>query len=379
MNWNKRFLSNLNLYIPITVILLIILGFIVIGSAVEFNNNRNVAISFLQTQFASVVLGMIIIFIIQFYDYSLLREYSSIMYIFVILMLTALLVIGNTIAGGKRWLELGPVNFQPAEITKLVVIIVLARILVEKKDKLSYLTGFIKPTIAVLLPFVLIILQNDLGTALVLLFIFVVMLYAAGANAKYMSIIFGGSFLFIVGSIAGHLYLKTPLPFIKEYQLNRLLVFVRPDLDPQGIGYNILQSKIALGSGRLWGKGLFAGTQNQLDFLPEKHTDFIFSVLGEEFGFIGVLIVLSLFIIFFWQTLKVAREARDDFGKLVVVGIAAMFFFHVLENIGMTMGVMPITGIPLPLISYGGSSMVTFLIAIGIIININIRQKKITF
>jgi rod shape determining protein RodA len=255
----------------------------------------------------------------------------------------------------------------------------LARVLADNRDDLDYLMGFIKPGIFAFIPFGLIILQNDLGTSLVLVFVFIVMLYAAGGNVKFMWIIFGGSFALIVLMILFHIWLGTPLIFLKEYQLNRLIVFINPGLDPYGIGYNILQSKIAIGSGMIFGKGLFGGTQNQLNFLPEKHTDFIFSVIGEEFGFLGILIVLALYFILFWHLINIANESRDRYGRLVVTGITAMFFFHLLQNAGMTMGIMPITGIPLPFISYGGSSMVTSLIAIGIVLNINTRKKKIMF
>ncbi len=205
------------------------------------------------------------------------------------------------------------------------------------------------------------------------------MLYAAGANTKFIIIIFGGIFLVLVLFILLHIYFGVPLPYFQDYQLNRLIVFINPGVDPYGIGYNIIQSKIAVGSGELIGKGLFAGTQNQLNFLPEKHTDFIFSVLGEEFGFIGVLVLLLLFLFLLWEILQVARQSKDRYGRLVTVGVAAMFFFHIIENVGMTMGVMPITGIPLPFISYGGTYMVISLIAIGLVININIRKKKILF
>ena len=247
------------------------------------------------------------------------------------------------------------------------------------KEKLKNLAGILKSGLYAFIPFILIILQNDLGTALVILFIYLVMLYAAGGNKKIMLLIFGGSFLLIIILLASHFLFETPLPLIKEYQLNRLIVFVNPDIDPQGAGYNILQSKIALGSGKIFGKGLFSGTQNQLNFLPEKHTDFIFSVIGEEFGFIGISVVLTLYLFLFLNMIKVAVNARDDFGKLVVTGIIAFLFFHVFQNSGMTMGVMPITGIPLPFISYGGSAMLSNMIAIGIIININVRKKKIMF
>lgn len=378
MNWKKRFWQHLNIYIPIIVLLLSLIGLIAISSAVEINKN-DVNTYFLQKQIIAVVLGFIAIIVMQFYDYSIIRDYSDIIYLITVGLLILLLVYGTQKGGGKSWIHFGPINFQPSEIAKLTVIFMLARVLDDNKDNIKYLSGILKTGIYAFIPFVLIILQNDLGTALVILFIYLIMLYTAGGNRKFMLIIFGGSLFIIVLIIAFHFWFDSPLPFLKEYQLNRLIVFVKPGVDPYGAGYNILQSKIAVGSGKLFGKGLFAGTQNQLNFLPEKHTDFIFSVLGEEFGFIGVVVVLGLYFLLFWHMLNIAVKARDDFGRLLVTGVVGLFFFHVLQNIGMTMGVMPITGIPLPFISYGGSAMLTNLIAIGLIININVRKKKIMF
>ncbi|MFO7815823.1 MAG: rod shape-determining protein RodA [Halanaerobiales bacterium] len=378
MLFNKRLFKNINIYIPIIIILLIIIGMFAIASAVEINRLDSEGSIYLKKQIIAAVIGLIIAIFIQFFDYRIFKEYYQLIFGSMIIILFMTHLYGSNIGGGRRWLDIGFINFQPSEVSKIVLILVLATIL-EHKDELNSLKDLVLPFLYFLIPFVLIVLENDLGTALVLLVILVVMLYVAGFNKKFLYGFFGGGFLTIVALISSHIYFNTPLPFLKEYQLNRLIAFVNPNIDPQGIGYNIIQSKIAIGSGRLTGKGLFGGTQNQLNFLPEKHTDFIFSVIGEEFGFIGIFIVIVLFIILFWQLFNIAFEAKDRFGKLVVSGITAMFFFHVVENIGMTMGVMPITGIPLPFISYGGTSMVTSLIAIGIVLNINIRKKKLHF
>lgn len=378
MLFNKRLFKNINIYIPIIIILLIIIGMFAIASAVEINRLDSEGSIYLKKQIIAAVIGLIIAIFIQFFDYRIFKEYYQLIFGSMIIILFMTHLYGSNIGGGRRWLDIGFINFQPSEVSKIVLILVLATIL-DHKDELNSLKDLVLPFLYFLIPFVLIVLENDLGTALVLLVILVVMLYVAGFNKKFLYGFFGGGFLTIVALISSHIYFNTPLPFLKEYQLNRLIAFVNPNIDPQGIGYNIIQSKIAIGSGRLTGKGLFGGTQNQLNFLPEKHTDFIFSVIGEEFGFIGIFIVIVLFIILFWQLFNIAFEAKDRFGKLVVSGITAMFFFHVVENIGMTMGVMPITGIPLPFISYGGTSMVTSLIAIGIVLNINIRKKKLHF
>lgn len=378
MQLNKKLFQNINIYIPITIILLIIIGMFAISSAVEINKVDSNGSIYLKKQIIAAVLGLIIAIFIQFFDYRIFKEYYQLIFGSMVIILFMTHLYGSNIAGGRRWLNIGFINFQPSEVSKIVLILVLATIL-DRKDELDSLKDLVLPFIYFFIPFVLIILENDLGTALVLLVIFVVMLYVAGFNKKFLYGFFGGGFLTILTLISSHIFFNTPLPFLKEYQLNRLIAFVNPNIDPQGIGYNIIQSKIAIGSGRLTGKGLFKGTQNQLNFLPEKHTDFIFSVIGEEFGFIGILIVIALFIILFWHLFNVALQAKDRYGKLVVTGIIAMFFFHVVENIGMTMGLMPITGIPLPFISYGGTSMVTSIIAIGIVLNINIRKKKLHF
>ena len=378
MYLNKKLFRNLNLYIPITIILLIVIGLFAISSAVEINRVDSSGIVYLKTQIIAAILGIILAIFIQFFDYRIFKEYYQLIFGSTIIILIMTLFFGSNISGGRRSIDLGFINFQPSEITKIVFILVLATILDQNKD-FDDLKELIVPFIYFLIPFSLIILENDLGTALVLLAIFIIMLFVAGVNRKFLYVIFGGGFLSVVLVITSHLFFDTPLPFLKDYQLNRLIAFINPNIDPQGIGYNIIQSKIALGSGQFTGKGLFGGTQNQLNFLPEKHTDFIFSVIGEEFGFIGAFVVIVLFFILIWQLFNIAVQAKDNYGRLVVSGIIAMFFFHIVENIGMTMGLMPITGIPLPFISYGGTSMVTSIIAIGIALNINIRKKKLHF
>ncbi|TDS32896.1 rod shape-determining protein RodA [Halanaerobium congolense] len=379
MNWNKKLLRYLNFNVPFAVILLIIIGFISISSAVEINQVDSGALRFLQKQAVSVGLGLLIIFILQAFDYRIFKEYAVLIYVFMLVLLTATLFLGRGVSGGAHWIGIGSFNLQTSELSKIMLILVLAAVIDNNSDDMGYLKGMFLPSIIAFIPFALVILQNDLGTALVLFFIYLLMLFAGGGNFKYMASVFGGGFLFIVSLITAHVFFNTPLPFLKEYQLNRLIVFINPNIDPHGSGYNIIQSIIALGSGRTFGKGLFAGTQNQLNFLPEKHTDFIFSVIGEEFGFVGTAVVISLFLFLLWQFLSIAENARDRYGYLVMIGIIAMFLFHVLENIGMTMGIMPITGIPLPFISYGGTFMLTSLTAVAIAININLRKNKLMF
>ena len=377
MHWNKKLLKHINIYIPILVLSLIIIGLFVISSATGMADGNHQP--FIRTQIAAVVLGIILIILLLFVDYRIFKDYDIIIYALTIIMLGFIFVLGITVSGGRRWLSIGPVNFQPSEVSKIFMILFLASYLDRNRKNLESLKDLFKSLLFIFPPFILIILQNDLGTALVLMFIFVVMYYAAGGKSKHILLVFGGGFLIVVLIITSHVIFETPLPFLQQYQLNRLIAFVNPNIDPFGIGYNIIQSKIAIGSGLLTGRGFLSGPQTQLNFLPEKHTDFIFAVLGEEFGFIGVAVVLIIYLLLLLQILKVAARAKDGFGQLITIGVMGLFLFHVLENVGMVLGIMPITGIPLPFISYGGSSMVISLIAIGLVININMRRKKIIF
>ena len=374
----NKLLKNLDYTIPIFTILLILSGLFLIFSATKSNDASLLANNFLKKQLLAALIGFLAIIITLLVNYEVLRDYAEIIYIADLLLLGIVLVIGQTVKGGQSWISLGKFNFQPAEITKLIVIIMLAHILVKNKYGVETIRGLIIAGFYVFVPFSLILLQNDLGSSLVLIAIFIGMVYVAGANAKFLF----GSIFGVIGSavlwIGAHIYFGVYIP-LKDYQLNRLLVLINPSRDPLGAGYNVRQSKIAIGSGGFLGKGLFTGSQNQLNFLPEKHTDFIFSVLGEELGFIGAIIILIFYFILLWRSLIVARKAKDKFGEYVVVGIISMFTFHIFQNIGMTVGLMPVTGIPLPFLSYGGSSLITNLLAIGLIMNINMRNKKLMF
>ncbi len=378
MQWEKKLLKNINFTIPLLVLALIICGFVAISTAAEGASGGST--DYLRTQFVAAVLGILLVIFVQFFDYRLLREYDIILYAAVIFLLGILLILGSAAGGGRRWLSLGPVTFQPSEVAKILMILFFAGWLDRKdEEEIQSYRGFLKNAGLVLLPFIFIVLQNDLGTALVLLFIFIVMHFAAGGRLMHILATFGGATAAFIAMIASHLFLSTPLFFLQPYQVNRLISFINPGIDPHGIGYNIIQAQIAIGSGQLTGRGYMAGPQNQLNFLPEQHTDFIFAVIGEEFGFLGSALIIILFTLLMLQMIRVTINAKDNFGRLISLGITAMFFFHVVENIGMSLGVMPITGIPLPFISYGGSSLVTSMIAVGLILNINMRRKKINF
>ena len=248
------------------------------------------------------------------------------------------------------------------------MIIALAAMM-EKRGKIQSLTDLAPIAGYVAVPFLLVLKQPDLGTSLVFLAIFLGMVFVAGIRLRILFGIFG----------LGLAAMPVLWHFLKDYQKMRIMVFLDPNVDPLGAGYHIIQSKIAIGSGLLFGKGLFGGTQSQLNFLPENHTDFIFSVVGEELGFVGCAILLLLYLIVLWRGVKIARDASDTFGRLLAVGITSMIAFHVLINVGMTMGIMPVTGIPLPLMSYGVSSLTTNIMAIAILLNIQLRRQKLLF
>ena len=312
---------------------------------------------------------------------------------------------------GDRWIQLGPVNLEPSELAKLAVILALARYLTGRSGRPSSLRRLPAPFAIVLLPMGLVMLQPDLGTSLVLAGVLLPMLYWAGLDPLYgillvtpivslvsasalttwslflgcvVAIIYFGRRRLQTGPAILVLLLNLTIgvgaPFVwgrlQDYQKERILTFLDPSRDPLGAGYQILQSKVALGSGGLFGKGYLAGTQKALSFLPAQHTDFIFSVVGEEFGFLGSVVVLGLFFLVIWRMLALAGQSRNRFGGLIAVGIASSLTIHVVVNVGMTMGLVPVTGLPLPLLSFGGSSLVTTLAAVGIVLNVGLHRKE---
>lgn len=376
---NRKHIRDLDFSVLIITLMLIAIGIVMIGSATNFATDFDYSKIFLRMQIAATILGLMVIAAIMLIDYRWLKEYSTLVYGGTLLVLGVTLVMGKTISGSKSWLIFGPVRFQPSELAKLAIIIVLATFISEHEEEMKYLSGMFKACLITAIPVLMILAQNDLGTALVFIGILLGMMFVGGGNAKLMGVVIILGITVVMGMVFASIYTDFEFPVLKDYQVKRLQVLVDPYIDPHGHGYNIIQSQIALGSGQLWGKGLSQGTQNKLSFLPERHTDFIFPVIGEEFGFIGGMVVLSLYLALLLRSLVVAREARDTFGALMVVGIVAMWSFHILENVGMTMGIMPVTGIPLPFISYGGSSLVTNLVAVGMIMNVRMRKRKILF
>ncbi len=362
----KRLLRRVDFALIFSATAIVIYGLVIISSATHINTPGEERFWFVQRQGIFALVNAIIGIFFMNFDYRGLSQHGKKLYVFNLIMLVAVMLFGHAALGAQRWIQIGSISVQPSEFSKLLMIICMAAILEERMGKLNSLQEIFPIALYVGVPFFLVLKQPDLGTSLVFMAIFFGMVIACGMPWKYfVGIIFAGILAF-------------PLlwQFMKDYQKMRIMVFIDPNVDPLGSGYHIIQSKIAIGSGMLFGKGLFEGTQSQLNFLPENHTDFIFAVVGEELGFVGAVGLLLLYLIVLWRGITIAKEAGDIFGRLLAVGITSMLAFHVLVNVGMTTGIMPVTGIPLPLMSYGISSLTTNILSIAILLNIHMHKQK---
>jgi len=299
-------------------------------------------------------------------DYKVLTKIAYAAYVMNLLCLVYVEFFGNIALGAQRWIDFGFFKYQPSETMKLMLVVLLAKILAERNTSAGLgVKKLLLPLTLTAIPFILTVIQPDLGTSMMLAAVSVSMLLFVGIKKRIL-----------ITAVIGFI-LILPLAYnfgLKEYQKNRVLTFIDPTRDPRGAGYNSIQSKIAVGSGKFLGKGFRKGTQSQLDFLPERHTDFIYSVLSEEHGFIGSFTVLTLFIILILIGIKIATQARDKFGALLVIGCLSFLFWHMFVNIGMVIGLLPIVGIPLPILSYGGSGMITGFLCLGIISSVAMRR-----
>ena len=364
---HKRFLRRIDFVLLFASIGIIIYSLVIISSATHVNTPSEERFWYVQRQGIFAVVNVAIAVFIMNFDYRGLQQYGKALYIFNLIMLLAVMLFGHAALGAQRWIQIGFISIQPSEFSKLIMIICLASVLESRMGKLDMPQDLIPVAAYVGVPFFLVLKQPDLGTSLVFMAIFLGMVIACGINWKLLASIV------VLGIAAMPLLWQ----FLKDYQKMRIMVFLDPNVDPLGSGYHIIQSKIAIGSGMLFGKGLFEGTQSQLNFLPENHTDFIFAVVGEEFGFAGAALLLFLYLLVLWRGMQIARDASDIFGRLLAVGITSMLAFHVLVNVGMTTGIMPVTGIPLPLMSYGISSLTTNILAIAILMNIHLHKQKL--
>jgi len=349
------------------VILLCVYGVVAVFSATQsVSVNGGDPYLFLKKQVAGFLIGIAGLLFAAFFNYNKWKRYLVPLYLVNITMLVAVLFFGHAVHGAESWFQIGSFQLQPSELSKLILIITLASFVSSRKTQLEGLQDLLLAIAHISAPLILVMLQPDLGTAMCYVAILLGMMLIAGYPARHFAIIVLSGIIIVFVAIQFNV--------LKEYQINRLTVFVNPDNDPRGAGYNLLQSKIAIGSGQISGKGLFSGTQTRLQFLPERHTDFIFSVIGEEFGFIGTLFLLMLFFALVMRALRTGAFAKNLFGTLLASGIASLWLFQIMVNVGMTVGLMPITGIPLPFISYGNSSLIVHLVSVGILLNIYSRR-----
>jgi len=347
-------------------------GILAIGLLMVYSSTRTKPVTGLQPDYfvsrqgMFVFAGLVAMGLVLLVDYRVLRDWAPVLYgMAIFALLVVLSPIGTSRRGAQAWFQIGSFHIEPSELSKIVLIVCLSAYCSAFRDELETRTLAIALSLAAL-PLALIYLQPDVGTDMVFAAIIMAVLLVAGARARHILVL---TFIGLTAVVA-----VLQLGVLKEYQLDRLAAFLDPQGDPQRSAYNLRQSQIAIAAGGMAGKGLFQGTQTNLAFVPEQHTDFIFTAVGEELGFVGATTLLALFALVVWRTWRTAVLAKDRFGTLLCVGVLGMLVFQVFENVGMTMGITPIAGIPLPLMSYGGSATVATLVGIGLVLNVHMRR-----
>jgi rod shape determining protein RodA len=321
--------------------------------------------AFYLKQLSWFLIGLVIMMVVAFVEYRYYSDFAYPIHTVTLVLLVAVMAFGMITSGAQRWIRLGSLSFQPSEFVKISLIIALAKFFQHPPDRGAFsLKDLLVPFVLLILPMGLILKQPDLGTAIIVFLILLsVLLFVKVRWSSLLTLgLIGGSMLPLLWG------------FLKEYQKKRIYTFFDPSLDPLGSGYHIIQSRVAVGSGGIFGKGFMKGTQCKLGFLPEQQTDFIFSVLAEEWGFVGSLVVVGLYLVLIVWGLRIAVTAKDRFGAILSFGVVAMLFWHTFINIGMVLGMMPVVGIPLPLLSYGGSFMVSTLAGVGLLMNVSMRR-----
>lgn len=360
---DRRLIQNFDWYLLLLTFAIAAVGLLTLYSATSSGGKAHPAIVMRQMYWLG--LGLVVMVLAFSVDYRWLERFAYPTYLAGLLPLLAVLVMGRSVSGSKRWLDLGFIVFQPSEIMKLLIMVALARYFSQEGKGTGYrLRDLLIPAGIILVPAALVLLEPDLGTAG--LFILIGASVVLFVGVKLSSLLLVGGF--------GLGFLPVLWTIMKPYQRQRILTLFDPDRDPLGAGYHIIQSKIAVGSGQIWGKGFLQGTQGQLRFIPEHHTDFVFSVLAEEWGFVGCLLLLGLFLCLLLRALQIARRSRDRFGTLLCVQIAAVIFWQLAINTAMVLGMAPVVGITLPLVSYGGSSLLVTLGCVGILLNVYMRK-----
>lgn len=388
-----RLIKRLDYTIIITVFLIIFYSLVIIYSTTKPVDTLPIdgtivkntdPLGFVKKQILNIILGFVAMFMMLKIRYQNLAKYMKFFYGINLLMLGAVIFAGHSALGATRWIDIGPFKFQPSEFSKLIIIICFASFLVKRQGRLRRFRDLLPCFAFIGVPMLLILKQPDMGTSLVFLAIMFGMLFTAGARPALLVALIVGGLLVASLWIWAHFWFEAHSSFklwipLKDYQLKRLIIFINPWQDWHGDGYNVIQSQIAIGQGGFGGRGLFQGSQTHGNFLPIQETDFIFSVVGEEMGFIGAAALLLLYLILIYRCIFIATNATDSFGFFLSAGVISMIAFHVMISVGMTTGIMPVTGIPLPMFSYGGSSMITNLAALGLLLNINMTRQRLKF
>jgi rod shape determining protein RodA len=368
-----QYLRGLDWILLGATIALVVYGILMLYSATHADNVSS-SLYYVRSQGVGLLLGLVFMIILSVIDYQWFAPRQIYIYGFMLLLLVLTLLVGSggETVGANRWIQLPFFRLQTSELSKFLLILSLGAVLAEGVQLRHRFRFVILCVLYVLVPVGLVFLQPDLGTALVFFAILLVMLVVWGIRLPHLGILAGVALTAVV--VVLRVLPSMGVNVLRDYQLQRLTLFLNPDSDPTGLGYQLTQSKIAVGSGMFTGKGFMDGTQTHLNFLPAHHTDFIFAVIGEELGFMGAVLLLGLFALVIWRALRIARLSRNMYGSLVAAGVAGVLIFQVFVNVGMTIGIMPVTGIPLPFVSFGSSSLVVFLMAIGLLQSVHVRS-----
>jgi len=360
---DKRHIKNFDYILFALIIILLLFGVIAIYSA-SYNVEMHTYSSYYTKQVLWCLVGVIVFLFFSAISYKRLISVSLALYVFGVLSLVYVLMFGDVNMGARRWIDIGGISIQPSEFFKVIWVIVLGRVF---KDINMYNLSFyeiFKKLLPALIPVILIFLQPDLGTAVIFLVVWGIVLLYRGIN-RYTFTIILLAILFSIPVIWANMH---------DYQKSRVISFLNPESDPFGSGYHVIQSKIAVGSGGLTGKGFLHGTQSHLKFLPEKHTDFIFSVIGEEFGFLGAVFIIVMFFCLLVRIIYISTYSKEPTAKIICIAVFGFLFFQFFANAAMVIGLMPVVGLPMPLVSYGGSSLVTFMAMLGIVNSVSMRR-----
>jgi rod shape determining protein RodA len=363
MRFDRRLISHFDWTLLLLILALLGVGVLAVYSATYESDHRLSPLAIRQASWAALGVGCM--FAAFAVDYRRLDRWVYALYLVSIVLLLLVPKLGSFGGGARRWINLGVFSLQPSELAKVTLLLVLARYYHRYAPPMGYrLRDLIFPATLAAVPAGLVLAEPNLGTTVILGLIFLTLTFASGIRLGSL----------VLATVAGGGVLPFLWKHMKPYQKQRVLSFLDPTQDPLGAGYHMIQSKITIGSGRLWGKGFLQGTQNRLDFLPEKHTDFIFAVVAEEWGFVGAVLLLVLYGALLVKLLAIAWQARDRFGFCLAIGAVSVVFWQLLINLGMNLGVLPVVGVPLPLVSYGGSSLLTVMMSLGLALNVSTRR-----